>query len=350
MPLSDISNIHANITFKKISLYEEDRNMTGYSDIDYGFYFDQNQEDEDTLSSRDVLSIILSILGIFANIFSIFIINRIHMRLTTHLKLIISLCVSDCLILIPSLLKTFVIMTHGINVCFNVAARLMTDLALLASLLNLLAIAIDHYLAILKPLFYKKSMTHIRGICVVLVIWVASMLAISVEIIVGMIHKKETGTLCVAIAYDEINSEVGIVSFIFVVLFVIFVIYARVYVCVHRNRETHSRIRHRQRDTSNIKALVTTSLFVLTFVLFWTPVGIFHVYVYNVDENYIKENLDDIIQAGEIVNVVLLLNTITDPIIYTFRLPQVHRRCFTFKTKIRRQSTKMVTFRFKEVT
>jgi hypothetical protein len=234
-------------------------------------------------------------------------------------------------------------MTHEINLCFNVAVRLVTDLALLATLFNLLAIAVDHYMAILRPLMYKKQMTNIRGMTAVLMIWFVSVLAIAVEIITGLVHQREKEHLCETIAYDKVNSELGIVSFIFLVVLVIFVIYGRIYICVVRNRSIHRKTRHRQRDTSNIKALVTTSLFVLTFVFFWTPIGIFNVYLYNKDNMYILNNLQEIEQIGDILYVILLLNAIADPIIYTFRLPQIQRKCLIFRTTMRRQSTKTST-------
>ena len=345
MALTEHGNSSANVSLKDSSVYEQYTNSSEHPlDYWYELYYDEYKQGDSTHkpSFIDVLSIVLSILGIIANILSIYFVKRIYKTLSSHLKLIISLCVSDCLIPLPCLLKHIYIMTRPLNVCFNVAVKLITDMALLASLLNLLAIAVDHYLAILKPLMHKRSITNSRAICAVLVIWAVSVLAISVEVIMGMIHKKEMEPLCNAIAYDKINSELGIVCFIFVVLVVILVIYCRIYICVIRNRATHSRTRHRKKDSSNKKTLVTTSLFVLTFVLFWTPVGIFNMYMYNVDENYIIEHMEDIIHIGEILYVILLLNAIADPIIYTFRLLQIHRRGFTFNNKIRRQSTKMI--------
>ncbi|XP_060585954.1 adrenocorticotropic hormone receptor-like [Ruditapes philippinarum] len=328
------------------SMHEQDRNSSGQSTANwYDLYYEEYNELDNTytVTSVDVISIVLCILGIVANIVSINMVIRLHQKLSTHLKLIISLCCSDCLILIPTFLSKVFLMTHEINLCFNVAVRLVTDLALLATLLNLLAIAADHYLAILRPLMYKKQMTNIRGMIAVLVIWFVSVLAIAVEIIMGIAHQREMEPLCEAIAYDKVNSELGIVIFIFIVLLVIFVIYGRIYICVVRNRSIHSETRHRQKETSNIKALVTTSLFVLTFVFFWTPIGIFNVYLYNKDNMYILNNLEKIEQIGDILYVILLLNAIADPIIYTFRLPQIQRKCFIFRTTMRRQSTKTST-------
>ena len=325
---------------------EDVHSLDNMSDYWNDLYYDEYNKKDKTYypSPIDVLSIVLSVLGIITNILSICIVKRVQKKLTTHLKLVINLCFSDCLILVSSFLKNIFRVTQRVNVCFNVAARLVTDLALVATLLNLLAISLDHYLAILKPFMYKKEVTNIRSICAVLIIWIISILSISIEIVIGSINKKEMEPLCQAIAYDKANSEFGIVTFIFVVLIVIFIIYVRIYICIVRNRSAHSNRRHRQNDSSNIKALVTTSLFVFTFVFFWAPIGIFNAYMYIKDEEYIIENFENIVQIGELLYLILLLNAIADPVIYTFRLPQVYRRCFTCNTNNRRQPSKMITF------
>ena len=335
MSTTEVGNSSTNISARDI-------NSMGYTteNYDYGFLFDDK---EHTLSLVEVVSFPLSILGALINILSICAVSKVHKKLSTHLNLIISLCLSDCLILATSVLKSILLIAQRVNICFNVAARLLTDLALIATLLNLLAIAVDHYLAILKPFFYKKEMTNIRGICVVMAIWILSVITISVEIVMGKINQQEMEPVCQAIAFDKANSEFGIVTFIFVVLFVIIMIYIRIYICIVRNRSAHSNRRHRQKDSGNFKALVTTSLFVLTFVLFWVPIGIFNAYIYTKGEEYSIENFENIVLIAEILRLILLLNAIADPVIYTIRLPQVHRRCFTCNTNIRRQSTRMIT-------
>jgi hypothetical protein len=248
-----------------------------------------------------------------------------------------------------TLLRTIVTMTQRSSFCLNGAVRLVTDLALLATLLNLLAIAVNHYLSILKPLMCKMALTKIWDMFAVLVIWFASLLAIAVEIIMGIVHQREKESLCVVIAYDTTNAEYGIVTSIFVVLLVIFLIYGRIYIWIVRNRSIYSKTSHWQKDTSNNKALVSTSLFVLTFVLFWMPIGIFNIYIYNKDVTYILNNFDKIEQAGDILYVIMLLNAIADPIIYTrFCLPLIYRKSFIFRTRMRREPTKKLVLTSEE--
>jgi hypothetical protein len=310
----------------------------------YWSYLDDYQEDEGHTSPAEMISVILSVLGILANSFAIFAIIKACRKLTTHLKLVISLCCSDALILVSNFTKITVNLTkHGTEyddkqICFNLAMRLTIDLALLATLFNLLGIAIDHYLAILKPLFYKKEMTKVRGLIGIATIWVISVLAIVLEIVSGLEDKKETESLCSAIAFDDMNAEFAIYVFIFVCLLVIILIYARVYICVIRRRLPH-RGRHQQTGSRSVKTLVTTSLFVLTFVLFWTPIGIFNVYTYFQSQTDIMNNFGSYAQTGEILYVILLLNTISDPIIYALRLQKVSRQCFLISAEVRRLST-----------
>ncbi|XP_060570976.1 neuropeptides B/W receptor type 2-like [Ruditapes philippinarum] len=341
-------SLNGSVNLSLNSMHDQDTNSSGYTTEDwYDLYYDEYNELDSmyTVTPVDVIFIVLCILGIIANIVSIGMVIRSHQKLSTHLKLIISLCCSDSLILIPTFLSKVFFMTHVINVCINVTVRLVTDLALLATLLNLLAIAVDHYLVMLRPFMHKKQMTRAcaNGVFAVLAIWFGSVLAIAVEIIMGLVHQREMEPLCEAIAYDKTNSELVIVAIIFIVLFVIFVIYARIFIWVVRNRSIHSRTMHQQKYTSNIKALVTTFLFVLTFVFFWTPIGIFNVYIYNKDIMYILNNLEDIEQIGDILYVILLLNAIADPIIYTFSQPQIRKKCCIFRTTMSRRSNETIT-------
>ncbi|XP_060580514.1 probable G-protein coupled receptor 34 [Ruditapes philippinarum] len=315
-------------------------NETVHSNTSDMYDYDYNLQIEGHTLTITVISIILSLIGLLANSLAIIAIINGHRKRTTHLKLVISLCCSDALILLSNVSIKIIILTKHVDLCLNVAMRLTTNLALIATLLNLLGIATDHYLAIIKPMLYKKEMTSTRGLGGIGAIWIISLFAIGLEIISGLVDRREKESPCVAIAFDKTNSEFAIVAFIFAFLLVIIMIYARIYICVIR-RQSLQRRRHQQKNGSgSVKTLITTSLFVLTFVLFLTPIGIFNVYIYFQSFEYTLDNLDSIAKTGDILYVILLLNTISDPIIYAARLQRVHRQCCLFPAGVSRLSTR----------
>ncbi|XP_045182610.1 melanocortin receptor 4-like [Mercenaria mercenaria] len=316
-----------NIQDSNNSLAQLDTKTYGNLTDDLFDFFNTPYEADTKPVSPVITSIVLCGLGILANSLSIFAILYLHNKLSTHLKLIINLCVSDALIVVPTLVSKIIYMTETSTFCSAVAERLIIDLALLATLLNLLMIAVDHYFAILRPLLYRRKMTNFRGNFFIIGIWVTSLFGIALEILAGVVVKNKNDSLCGAIAFDEYDSEICIVGFIFVVLLVVIVIYTRIYIRVVKLISTHERRRYHHYDSGSFKALVTTSLFVGTFVLFWTPIGIFNVYSYMQTESYILKNLQKNTLIGDILFLILQLNTIADPIIYALRLPPVQRGC-----------------------
>ncbi|XP_053381854.1 melanocortin receptor 5-like [Mercenaria mercenaria] len=276
------------------------------------------------------LSFLIFILGLLANSFTIQAIMNIpkHHR-SAHLKFIISLACSDTLILIAIFCGDIIYIFSSLHSdCTRLLKTLMLDVPLLATLLNLLAMALDHYLASFRQLHYPHLMTRSRGNYVICCIWLFSVASALTEFVIGIDLSANTfGSFCMAIAYDSYNIEQFIVGTIFVVLLFIILIYIRMY--IHVRRSLPGRSRHkRQSVTPSLKTLVTTILFIGTFVFFWTPEGIFQIYMYlrtKADENFIHEHFEDITQISDILFLILQLNSLADPIIYAIRLPKVQQ-------------------------
>ena len=100
-----------------------------------------------------------------------------------HLKNVIFAAVKICSILHG---RVFVMISYY---CYNVAVyTYFFSSVLLVSLLNLLALAIDHYIAIVKPLHYSSIVTNSRiRVCIVL-IWLMSFATIVIESIPEIIN------------------------------------------------------------------------------------------------------------------------------------------------------------------
>lgn len=275
----------------------------------------------------EVISITFCIVGLIANFFSVTATAHIPRGQSTHSKLIISLGVSDSLIQAALILHSTLLIFSTWDDCTKMIKRLLLDIALLATLINLLVMAVDHYLAIVKPLQYRRFMSNFRGNCFIIFIWVFSVATGLLELIVGLVKKTQVELpFCAVISSDEFDMELIIIGFIFVVLLVIVVIYTRIYILVKRLM-VRDRMMYKD-EMHGYKAIITTMLIIGTFTLFWAPNGVFQVYMYlkvESDSMFVWMHLDKFILANDILLVILQLNSIADPLIYAIRLRDVQR-------------------------
>ncbi|XP_072179809.1 adenosine receptor A1-like [Diadema setosum] len=130
---------------------------------------------------RAALSImtILELLVIVSNILVIAAIRRHRLLRTTTNLYIISLAVSDlfCALGMPiGLLAKYIpdIFLHSVYICILPFCLLMTVLA--SAILNLLAVSIDRYLALIKPLRYQVMMTKRKSLLFITGAWSLSFL------------------------------------------------------------------------------------------------------------------------------------------------------------------------------
>lgn len=140
----------------------------------------------------DPLNIVLltiSLLALAANLLTIVATLHIPRGQTAHSKLILSLSVADICIIVSVFLHLTerIAEKHHEMSCILVANKGFLDFALLATLVNLLAMGIDHYIAIKKPLHYHFIMSSTRTNVMIIIIWAISLLGGLLEIIIGAI-------------------------------------------------------------------------------------------------------------------------------------------------------------------
>ncbi|XP_045169447.1 melanocortin receptor 4-like [Mercenaria mercenaria] len=301
-------------------------NVTDNWNISTSMYYDDYEEVGAFDNPFNVVKLIVCILGLIANIMSVTATVHIPHGLTTHSKLIISLGVSDSLILIAALGHNFLYITSSVE-CIYIIKRVLHDTGVLATLLNLLAMAADHYLAIMKPMSYSRFMTRLRCNCSILAIWTVSLIAGLLEIIVGQFIKAEIGfedfSFCSKLLIDQFDAELIMPVLIFVVLFGVVLFYTKIYF-VAKSIISRDRMLYHD-EMHNYKAIITTMLIIGTFIIFWTPLAIFKIYTHiNAEASYHSDK-DQLELAEDLMFLLLLLNSLVDPLIYATRLQEVQR-------------------------
>jgi len=274
----------------------------------------------------DVIRTCVCIIGIVLNLVSIIAILHIpHDRWCAYIKLIINLAVSDSLVLLSVIFHNVLDATSPGD-CTDMIKRTLLNIALTSTLFNLVFMATDHYLAFVYASKYDRWLPNRRVNIAIVGLWVTCVICSVFEISFSVIgyNKNVHDNWCRRVNMDSFNFELIIVIFIFVVLLCLIVIYARICHIVKSVIKTETGIN--SHTSHSVKAITTTFLIIGTFAFCWCPLGMYHIILYvwfsiaYLDNESLITSLLDIQEA---LLLLLLLNTICDPVIYAVRRTDV---------------------------
>ena len=137
-----------------------------------------------------VITLIICLFGFIVNILNIIAILNAPGKLTPHSKLVINLAVSDICVLLPTLVAVIRIIIANQSCYYElVVHKYFQPGIVLVSLLNLLMLGIDHYIAIVKPLHYDRILSTKRISACMAFIWIFSFVASVIETIPKIIKR-----------------------------------------------------------------------------------------------------------------------------------------------------------------
>ncbi|XP_014672934.1 PREDICTED: 5-hydroxytryptamine receptor-like [Priapulus caudatus] len=186
------------------------------------------------------LLIPINLISIFANLFVIVAVTR-----TSHLqepapKLIANLAVADFIICVRIVFiapMTFLIEFPPKIICFGYCA--VVTLLALASTNSLIAINVDKYIAILRPLHYYQIVTPRVILLMVVLAWSFAVF-LSVSSLIG--NRWQPDQLCI---YDIVSSKRAVISgSVFTVMCVIAIAFIYAYMMMiakHHQRQIHQK-------------------------------------------------------------------------------------------------------------
>lgn len=288
----------------------------------------------------NVVIVVLALTGLVANILTVAATTHIPGRQTTHSRLIISLSIADFCITLSVLLHFLVKVTsplHEDEYCTEEAARSFLDFALLASLINLLAMGIDHYIAVLKPLHYHLIMSKTRANIMILAIWFISVLGGLLNVIVGSFLDSEvTGDFCYHVLTDGFEAQVPILCLVLLEMLILIYLYCHIFHIIksssYQIRLNARSLLRRQSANCNLhsrKAIITTLLIVGTFMVCWIPYSVYHlagtILIHTQDRETLSKHQDTLILIHYILWILVQFNSLFDPLIYAVRTPVVQQ-------------------------
>ena len=249
------------------------------------------------------------------------------------LRFIFNLTVADMLSGLPYYLQFLDIRNH---ICDTHPFRylVLADLIMqLASLMSIVGMAFDHYIAICLPLRYPKLMTEVNVNIGIVIIWISTLILSYAALIYPAIQALFTQSpYCYALIDDE-GFETGLIITVAgysLGMFIIICLYVRVFIEVFRFHKVNVRLSSDGNCADEVKSkmasLKTAFLILGGFIVFWLPMLI----------TGAMRSDDKVSQLPyDIARVWLQLNTLYDPLIYCVRIPHIRDKYKTMFSRIR---------------
>ena len=291
-----------------------------------------------------IVMLTLCLLALITNILSIIAIFHIPQKLTTHLKLIVSLGSADILIVISVLLHIVnrifnsPVSYFGLNrpserlACACIAAIInsINIFAFLVSLLNLQAMAIDHYIGILHPWCYRRHFISPKNAYIIItLIWILSAFGGFSNFLFGYPgykNKESFFNYCEYIMYDNFHAEYLVFGVTILDLCVIIFIYTKIWIEI-KKLNTRTRF-YPDEITQNKKAIYTTLFIIGTFCLCWMPNCFYQIYmilIIHYNNSDFQNLFGTYLLISKYLYILILMNCLFDPIIYAIRLKIVRK-------------------------
>ena len=189
------------------------------------------------------------------------------------------------------------------------------------SLLSILAIAVDRYIAVIHPYSYKQIMTHRRAIVVIVIIWlyVTSFMTSLIAYFLWKTHSSNF--LHVSMISYIIPFPVyagAVVSQILICIIASVALYVKIFVAIRRRHQASLSLRGRnpQTETRESRRITNTMAMVLgALIISWIPYALYSIVV---TDNFIRRH-NWIIYVSMFSILLLYANSFMNPIIYAAR-------------------------------
>ncbi|XP_066581685.1 adenosine receptor A3-like [Prorops nasuta] len=235
---------------------------------------------------------------------------------------------------------------HGLDLklngmdCFLVGLEAIRLGAVIVTVSHLMALAVNHYIGILKPLQYLSIMTHRSTTFLIILLWLfpLTFFVVYFSLIENEGFRSKECKINTFLYFKKFRIIFS--CFFFGPLFIMACIYVHIFRIVKKHQALRLRFARTnasfyERDTKhlrnttqqimkNVKAMQTTFYILGSFVVGWIPATVMYVIVcedcilrFNWTTDYIK------LIVYIIINCLIILKTLVNPIIYAARMQEI---------------------------
>ncbi|CAH1789808.1 unnamed protein product [Owenia fusiformis] len=320
-------------------------------------YADDYHGTEFSYSDRPglILGIVLCAITILANVASLVALCSLRQG-SSNRGLIISLCFSDVFTALSVVgmeienahfnpLYSYGEPGYPSKICMHMILKGLQISAHIISLFNLLGLAFDHYIKILKPMKYQTLMSRKRMRSMLVFFWTSAFILGFSDFWIATISTYHfcnekcdpIVNYCDRVFCSRYEPEYIMFAVTFLCIIVMTYIYILIFI---RIRRYHIFTRENSNNTArNQRGLVTTFLIVATFVVCWLPYLLFTITM--LIKMYSTIDMAPILEVYKIfknnefyIFDIVLVNSICDPILYAVRMKDIRNQYKTLLHKI----------------
>ena len=271
-----------------------------------------------------VLHTTLTIIALIANCTSLGVIYGIVSKLTPPLQMLTSLAFAD--MLAPWAIMTMYFPSSSCQDEIHTALLITSHNA---AAFTLIVLAIVHNIATFRPLNYDKIVTQKRLWIVINIIWITAILSAHIHFLTVLTHHDPSLHFCIQVLHHTKLALTMAAALLATMVLVTGLIYTRI--LLHLRPIGIFAEPHDHQPRKSTRGVMTGIILMITFVISWLPYLITK--FFNVQPGYIRHQ--GILIGLSVCQIFILLNTISDPILYGCRMCNMQTGYLTLYHKCR---------------
>ncbi|XP_043236603.1 adrenocorticotropic hormone receptor-like [Amphibalanus amphitrite] len=186
---------------------------------------------------------------------------------------------------------------------------------------HLLALALNHYVGILRPLHYARLITRGRVLTSIGFLWLVPILFFLVYFAAAGGFRAD-GCSLDFLPFSTFRRVVA--SLFFVPLICMFFAYTHIFIMVRQHQRGSLRNQNSSQLKSSVKAVVTTLLILGTYILCWMPAVVTFILIcYDCSMHPRQLHWRTHLEMAITTNTLVVLKCLVDPVIYAARMPEI---------------------------